>query len=359
VIALEVSSAAGPPPWGGIGGSIRQLVAALVRLDPDTRYALAYRPSRLRQGDLFRPAARNTRIRVVQDPCNAVLLRGTRVLHGMSSWLPRTPAVPKLVTIYDVNPLRNPAWVTERWRALRGGRMRQAVERADCVVATSRHAAGEIEALLGVPAARIRVAPLGVDAACFRPLEPEARATLRARYGDFVLAVGLVSARKNVERLVEAVAKVPELRLLVVGRPSNAFEAFRAAVARTKTAERVEHRGRVSERELVELLGAARLVAVPSLYEGFGLTVLEAMACGTPVVCSDATSLPEVAGGAALLVDARDAEALADAIRRVLASPALASELVARGLARARAMSWERAARELLPLYRELGAGSA
>ena len=359
MIALEVSSAAGRPPWGGIGGSIRRLVVALVRLDPETRYALAYRPSRLRRRGLFRPAAPNTQIRVVQDPANAILLRGARLLHGMSSWLPRTPDVPKLVTIYDVNPLRNPAWVSERWHALRGGRLRQAVERADCVVATSRHSASEIEDLLGVPAARIRVASLGVDAASFRPLAPEAQARLRARHGDFVLGVGLVSVRKNLARLVEAVAAIPELRLVVVGRPSNAIEAFRAAIARTKTAERVSHFERVSEPELVALLGAARLVAVPSLYEGFGLTVLEAMACGTPVVCSNASSLPEVAAGAALLVDARDPDALADAFRRVLGSPALAGGLIERGLARARAMSWERAASELLPLYRELGAGSA
>jgi glycosyltransferase involved in cell wall biosynthesis len=106
-----------------------------------------------------------------------------------------------------------------------------------------------------------------------------------------------------------------------------------------------------SHEELVDLLGAARLCAVPSLYEGFGLTVLEAMACGTPVVCSRAASLPEVTGDAALMVDATSEEELRDGIRRVLQDGALARELRARGSVRARELGWDRAARELRALY--------
>src|SRR5262249_61802251 len=108
----------------------------------------------------------------------------------------------------------------------------------------------------------------------------------------------------------------------------------------------------IPEQELVALIGAARVCSVPSLYEGFGLTVLEAMACGTPVVCSNAASLPEAAGDAALLVDARSSEALADALRRVCSDAGLAAELRARGLARAREMSWTAAARRLRSVYR-------
>jgi glycosyltransferase involved in cell wall biosynthesis len=110
----------------------------------------------------------------------------------------------------------------------------------------------------------------------------------------------------------------------------------------------------VPEAELAALIGAARVCAVPSLYEGFGLTPLEAMACGTPVVCSNAASLPEAAGDAALFVDARSSEALEDALRRVVSDSALAADLRTRGLARARAMTWEASARRLHALHRQL-----
>jgi glycosyltransferase involved in cell wall biosynthesis len=110
----------------------------------------------------------------------------------------------------------------------------------------------------------------------------------------------------------------------------------------------------VPEPELVALIGAARACAVPSLYEGFGLTTLEAMACGTPVVCSNAASLPEAAGDAALLVDARRADELEAALRRVVFDSALAADLRARGLAHARAMSWAASARRLRAIYRAI-----
>ena len=354
MIALDVSSAVGPPPHGGIGGATRRLAEALARVDPGTRYLLAVRLSRWRRGGLLRLGAPNARPRLLVDPWNGLLLHGARLLHALSTSLPRTPRIPKLVTLWDVNPLRNPHWVTPHWQARRGARLREVAARADLVVATSRHAAGEIEALLGIPSSRIRVVPLGVDTRRFHPPPPDACRALRARLGDFVLAVGLLAPRKNLTRLVEAVARVPSLRLVVVGRAGHGAADFFDAVARTGMADRITHRVRVAEEELVALLGAARVVAVPSLYEGFGLTVLEAMACGTPVVCSNASSLPEVAGDAALLLDATDVEALADGLRCVLASSEIAETLRARGLARASAWSWEAAARALRSLYGEL-----
>jgi glycosyltransferase involved in cell wall biosynthesis len=354
VIALDVSSAVGPPPHGGIGGATRRLAEALARVDPGTRYLLAVRPSRWRRGGLVRIDAPNARPRLLLDPWNAVLLRGARLLHALSTGLPRTPRVPKLVTLWDVNPLRNPQWVSERWRERRGARLREAAARADLVVATSRHAAAEIEALLGVPPARVRVVPLGVDVERFRRPADVVVEAQRRRHGDFVLAVALLAPRKNLVRLVEAVSRVPALRLIVVGRESRGAGEFFEAVERHRMRERTTHLARVPADELVALLAAARLLAVPSLYEGFGLTVLEAMACGTPVVCSTAPALLETAGDAALTVDATDAEALATGLCRVLESSELAGDLRTRGLARARAMSWDAAARALRAVYGEV-----
>jgi glycosyltransferase involved in cell wall biosynthesis len=355
VIALEVSSAAGKDAHGGVPGSIRNLVRALLRLDPATRYHLCYRLSRWRRGDLFRPEAANASVRVLQDPWNGLVLRGDRLLHSMGIWLPRTPRIPKLVTVHDLNAVRNVAWVSERWHERRSGRIRQAIERADHVVTYSAFTAAEVREEYGLPADRVHPVALGVDTEAFRPASPAAIAAARARFGDFVLGIGLVNARKNFARLAEAVARIPELSLVLVGRPSDGAAELAAAIERSGLRPRYTQLQGVAHEELVALLSAARVYAVPSLYEGFGLTVLEAFACGAPVVCSRAASLPEVAGEAALSVDATSTDALEAAIRRVAGDAGLAGELAERGRKRAAELSWDAAATRLRALYREVG----
>ncbi len=354
MIALEVSSAAGKNAFGGVPGAIRNLVAALLRHDPETHYHLCYRLSRWRRGELFRPRARNTSVRVLQDPLNGLLLAGDRLLHSMGIWLPRTPRIPKLVTVHDLNAVRNVAWVSEHWHEHRGARIRQAIARADHVVTYSEFTAGEVREEYGLPTERVHPIALGVDTAAFHPAADEAIAAARARHGDYVLGIGLLTPRKNFVRLVEAVARAPGLRLVLVGRPSDGAAALREAVTRLGMAERFTHLEGVPHAELVALLSASRVYAVPSLYEGFGLTVLEAFACGAPVVCSRAASLPEVAGDAAVAVDASDVEALADAIGRVASDADLRAGLRARGAKRVAELSWNAAARRLRALYRRV-----
>jgi alpha-1,3-rhamnosyl/mannosyltransferase len=210
----------------------------------------------------------------------------------------------------------------------------------------------------------VHAVPLGVDCERFRPPAPERIRALREEYGDYVMAVGLITPRKNLPALVQALARLPELRLLLVGRPSDGSVELGRAVQQARLGTRVRLLSNLSGEQLSELMGAARVFAVPSLYEGFGLTALEAMACGVPVVCSRATSLPEVTGDGALLVDARSSEALADALCAVVDDTELAASLRSRGLERARELSWERAARTLSALYHAIagsgrGAGRA
>ncbi len=353
MIALEVSSAAGDAP-GGVPGAIRNLVGALTREDPGTRYLLCSRFSRWRKGKVFRSDAPNTETRVLQDPLNAFLLRGARLLHSMGIFLPLTPRIPKLLTVHDLNAVRNVQWVTEHWHERRSGRIEQALARADHVVTYSAFTAGEICEHYGLPAERVHPILLGVDTQKFRASAPAEIDAARARHGDFVLSIGLLTPRKNFPALIEALAPLEQLRLVLVGRASDGEAAVKDAIERFGMAKRVDWLPSVPHAELVSLLGAARACAVPSLYEGFGLTVLEAMACGTPVVCSNAASLPEVAGDATLLVDARQPEALRDALARVVDDSALAADLRARGFTRARELSWPRAARELRDLYRRV-----
>jgi glycosyltransferase involved in cell wall biosynthesis len=353
VIALEVSSAAGDAP-GGVPGAIRNLVGALTREDPGTRYLLCSRFSRWRKGKVFRSDAPNTETRVLQDPLNGFLLRGARLLHSMGIFLPVTPRIPKLLTVHDLNAVRNVQWVSERWHERRSGRIEKALARADHVVTYSAFTAGEIREHYGMPAERVHPILLGVDTEKFRPADPAAVERTRARFGDFVLSIGILAPRKNFPRLIEALAPLPRLRLVLVGRAGDGEEGVKDAIERFGMAKRVDWMPTVPHAELVSLLSAARACAVASLYEGFGLTVLEAMACGTPVVCSNASSLPEVAADAALSVDAQRPEALRDALERVVESPDLAADLRARGFARARELSWPRAARELRALYRSV-----
>ncbi len=352
MIALETSSLAGGDVVGGIPGAIRNMVQALLRNDPETRYHLCYRLSRWRKGNLFRPNAPNATVGIVQDPLNRLLLRGARVLHCMGIYCPRGPDIPKLITVHDLNAVRNRQWVSARWHERRSGRIRKAVRRADHVVTYSRYTAEEVQEEYGLPKDRVHAVPLGVDPDAFRPSPPAVIERMRARHGQYLLSIGLLTPRKNFPTLVEAVARLPEsVRLIIVGRPSDGAGAVREAVARHGLSGRFEHLTRVDHSELVALLSACSAYVVPSLYEGFGLTVLEAMACGTPVICSDRASLPEAAGDAALLVDATNFESLAESIRRVLDDPSLGTELREQGLARAQFQTWERSAHLLRQLY--------
>ena len=335
-----------------MGGAIRGTVGALLADDPETEYLLCTRLSRWRKGEPWRPGAGNARLRLVADPWNGLLLGSVSLFHAHGVFVPKTPRVPKLVTIHDLNAVRNTEWVSERWHERRGGKIADAVARADHVVTYSEFTADEVCEEYGVPRERVHAVHLGVDCARFRPSPPDVVAKTREAHGDYVLAIGLVSRRKNFPALVEALARLPELRLVLVGRGSDGEQELEESLERHGMRARTTRLSGLAEAELVALLGAARACAVPSLYEGFGLTVLEAMACGTPVVCSSAASLPEAAGEAALLVDARSPEALADALRRVTTDSDLAGELRGRGLTRARAMSWTASARRLRAVYR-------
>ncbi len=356
MIAIDVSSAAGPPPQGGIAEMTRRQIEALLRIDPGTRYWLCYRWSRYRKGHLLRPEAPRASLRILHDPWNALLIPRARLLHSTSHHLPRTPRIPKLVTIHDLNHVRHPEWSTPKHLERNLERLRTTIERADCVVTPSRFTASEVMDAYGLPGARVRVVPNGVDAARFAALAPDDPRVVRARerHGAFVLAVGLLVPRKNFARLVEAVARIEGLGLVLVGRRGIASDEVHGAARRSGLAPRFTHLETVEHEELRALLTAARAFAVPSLYEGFGLVLAEALAAGLPVVSSDAASLPEVAGDAALLVDATQVDALEAGLRRAVSDETLREQLRQRGPQRARELTWEASARALRDVYGEL-----
>ncbi len=233
------------------------------------------------------------------------------------------------------------------------------------IVADSQNTKNDIVRFSAYDAARITVVPLAVDTH-FVPRAPEERQAARRQYGlppdiPIVLHVGHCHERKNVEALLYALARLrdktrlPGVQLLQVGgrfRPNQ-----RALIEELKLTSAVIQIAYIPHAALPIIYNLADVFVFPSFYEGFGMPPLEAMACGTPVVCSDASSLPEVVGDAALTVPPDDYEGLADAVARVLEDPALADELRQRGLERARQFTWERTARETLAVYEAMLGG--
>ncbi|MFQ5611542.1 MAG: glycosyltransferase family 4 protein [Anaerolineae bacterium] len=263
-----------------------------------------------------------------------------------------------IVTIHDVAPLRFPgrrlglsglAW---RW-AWRG------VQRARHVIVNSTFTAGEARQHLPAAPETLQVIPMAVSSH-FQVLPPEKQVGTRHRFcpegGWLLLHVGHAQPRKNISNLLRALALVrkqglPATLVQVGGQPTPSQQELVQELALESVVHFV---GGCSNQELALLYNAADLFVFPSLYEGFGMPALEAMACGTPVVTSNVTSLPEVVGDAALLADPRSPEAIAGAIVRLLTEPDLAAGLRQRGLARARLFTWQRTAEETLRVYRRV-----
>jgi glycosyltransferase involved in cell wall biosynthesis len=232
---------------------------------------------------------------------------------------------------------------------------------ADALISVSHFTKATVVEQFGLPEGKIRVVPEGVEHELFRPLPVPA--AFLARYGldprmRYVLYVGSENPRKNLPRLVRAFAQlraaVPEARLIKVGPPQYSVQArqLREQIHAAGLEDLVRLYDQVPDLDLALFYNVADLFVFPSLYEGYGLPPLEAMACGTPVVCSNAASLPEVVGDAAVTVDPTDVDALAEAMVRVLADGELRENLRQRGLARAASFTWERTARETVEVYR-------
>jgi glycosyltransferase involved in cell wall biosynthesis len=254
---------------------------------------------------------------------------------------------PSVVTVHDVLPLSEPEHYSQlilrRYRAL----TRMAAGRAQRVLTGSEHSAAEIAEHLRIEPGRICVTPYGVDPR-FRPVEA------RQEGDPYVLCVGTLEPRKNLIAALRAFERVAPsgTRLMIVG--GRGWKNNELERALSSSPAKVERRGHVSEDELVRLYSGALCFLFPSLGEGFGFPLLEAMACGAPVVSSNRSGLGELAGDAALLVDPQDEAALADALKSVLESPQLRAQLRERGLERARQFTWERCARLTVEAFHEV-----
>lgn len=293
-------------------------------------------------------AARRYNLELIHDP------------NGIAPFLGPSGGARRVVTIHDAFPYVYP----ETHNRLDNWRYRwllpRAARRAARVVTDSQHSRRDLQRYLGLSQSDLAVVTCGLSAD-FRPVaETAARRATLDRYGitrPYLLYVGGINARKNIARLFEAYARVrlrhPEIELVIGGKRQWQVDEIDATFERLALHGHVRFTGYLDDADLPALYSAARAFVFPSLYEGFGLPPLEAMACGAPVITSNVSSLPEVVGDAALLADPYQIDELADAIGRVLDDAGLAQTLRDRGQARAAQFTWTRAAREMLTVYEQ------
>ena len=285
-------------------------------------------------------------------------------LHFSPSYfLPLVKVCPSVVEVFDITFKVHPEWFAKDRRFIFDDIFWREVKRAERILTTSEHSRGDIVRTLGVDPGKITVIPAAADE-LFRPVDDEERLDgLRRGLGlseGFLFTAGSIHTRRNLERLIEAAAEASrllgsELQLLILGTPAPFTPPvdIRGTARRCGMENRVVHVEYVSEEELLLLYNACGMFVYPSLYEGFGLPVIEAMSCGTPVACSNTTSLPEVGGEAVQYLDPLDVEEMAGAVARIMSDAKLRGELAEAGRSRAATFSWRRAAEETRRVFRE------
>ncbi len=352
----------------GIGRYVVNLARALPRAIPDLDLVLLYDPSasaaRLTLPDLPRIACATSPFSIQQQWILPGILRqaGARLYHSPYYLMPYRPGVPSVVTCYDLIPLVCPEYFTGTQRLIYRLTHILALKAARVVLAISEATKADLARAFHLDPQRIHVTPLAADFS-FTPRPPAQIVAVRAKYAlpeRYVLYLGINKPHKNLARLVQAWqaanlrSQFPDLKLVIAGQWDERYPEARRLAEELGLKDQVVFAGPVSEADLPALYSGALLFVFPSLYEGFGLPVLEAMACGTPVVCSNTSSLPEVAGNAALLVEPQDVTALADAVSRAANDEELRQAMRKKGLTQAARFSWERTAQETLTVYRHL-----
>jgi glycosyltransferase involved in cell wall biosynthesis len=351
----------------GIGTYIRNVLRQLARLDTESEYVLICNPA---DANLPGQLGRNFRAVTTEAAPYSVreqlaipaILRRERpdLFHTPHYVLPPLARCPSVVTIHDCIHLTFPQYLPNRFAyAYAHTFMWSAAHRSVRILTVSEASKRDILRFFEVPEEKITVIYNAIDERFGVAPPDEEIARVQERYqlfDDFILYAGNIKPHKNLERLIEAFHQLrsegfDRLDLLIIGDEISKYATLRRAVHRYKLHKAVRFLGFVPDRTLAVLYRLARVFVFPSLYEGFGLPPLEAMASGTPVVTSNVSSLPEVVGDAAVLIDPYDPAAIADGVRQVLTTPSLRADLIARGLAKVREYSWERSVARVRQIY--------
>lgn len=294
-----------------------------------------------------------------RPPIEQWLKNPVDVVHAVSLGYPVATQKPYVVTVHDIGPLTHPSFFSKTGSWIMKQSLKQALEKAAAIICVSKSTADELASYVSQNLAdRMHVIHEGVAPHFFEMINPECLASLTnlpASGVPFIMATGKISPRKNVVRIIQALSKVSDIiphHLVLVGGSGWGMDKVLKEINNPAITRRIHQVGYVSDEQLRTLYALASLYVHPSLYEGFGLTVLEAMASGCPVVTSNVYSLPEVAGEAALLVDPYKVDEIAEAILSVCQNYSLAQALIKKGQARAKEFTWDRCAEKVADVYK-------
>jgi len=363
-IALDATYTVDPQP-SGIAVYSRRLIESLAGCAAPHHFLVCYRLSRFRRRrEFLRPvlpggsSGPKFSLRLFQEPLTFWLARQAVVFHSLAQRPAPFRFRKEIVTIHDIFPVSGRDYSTPEFQRKFSALLRDAVRRASRVITPSAFTAEQLVQHLQVSRDTIRVIPEGVDLPT-RYLTPQERARERQRLvgqgNVMLLSVGVLQTRKNTLTALRALEILPpRFRLVLAGGDGYGSEAVRDYIRRQSLASRVRLLGHVPAHQLPALYQAADVFLFPSLEEGFGLPVLEALANGLPVVASRTSALPEVGGEAALYIDPQDPRDMAEKVLHVVEDSKLRRKLVELGLARADQFSWQRTAQATLKVYEEV-----
>lgn len=339
-IALDTTYSLGPN-LSGVGVYSREILFGLARLHREARYLFCYRSHRFLRSFSDRLPSNAARRLLGEHRGPAADL-----FHGLNQRLGAASYRRRVATFHDLFVMSGD-YSTPDFRNRFTAQARAAAERSDLIIAVSAFTARQVEQLLHVEPSRIRVIPHGA-----RPAPPPSHTVPRE---PIILNVGAIQRRKNIVRLVEAFEQLaPGWKLLLAGSHGYDSEAAHERIQRSPRKQDIQMLGYVSDSQLEDLYQRASILAFPSLDEGFGMPILDAMARGVPVLTSNLSAMPDVAGEAALLVNPTDVHSIADGLCRLAANSDLRDALIQAGLARAKEFTWQKSVEATWKVYKEL-----
>lgn len=350
----------------GIGNYTRELFGALQQFDdicliPFSFSSTALGHDSLQAGSFAPQALRSLLTKGSFKSISLKLENSVDIIHATDHLIPRVNHVPVVATVMDAIPLTHPEWAFTRGRRLKKHFWQQTLRWADHIITISNYSKEQLVSHLGLSEHQVTTIPLGVAQSWFQRPTTEQKETIFSRFNlpeQFFLFVGTIQPRKNLSLLLTAHALLPDnvrraVPLVVVGRHGWGCRKELQQLRRGDEGS-IRWLEYVSDADLIPIVGLSTALVFPSLLEGFGLPVLEAFAAGVPVVCANTTSLPEVAGEAALLFDPTNVSQLSQAMERIVRDTQLAKSLCALGRQRAEQYSWDQTARLTRDVYNDI-----